>query len=83
MNQVLFRVGESVDLLSNRVSDLFLSRIDGKIIRESLRALGHQWRREKVSTELLSVGLKVWARKKTIVRVSVRDRILRYPKRRS
>ena len=29
--QVLFRVRESVDLLSNRVWDLFLSRIDGEI----------------------------------------------------
>jgi hypothetical protein len=30
MNQVLFRVRESMDLLSNRVWDLFLSRIDGE-----------------------------------------------------
>ena len=28
MNQVLFRVAKSVDVLSNRVWDLFLSRID-------------------------------------------------------
>ena len=31
MNQVLFRVGESIELLSNRVLDPFSSRIDGKI----------------------------------------------------
>ena len=30
MNQVLFRVGESMELLSNRVLDPFPSRIDGK-----------------------------------------------------
>ena len=30
---MLFRVGESVDLLSNRVWDLFLSRIDVEINR--------------------------------------------------
>ena len=30
MSQVLFRGWESVDLLSNRVWHLFLSRIDGK-----------------------------------------------------
>ena len=30
MNKVLFRVGESMELLSNRVLDPFLSRIDGK-----------------------------------------------------
>ena len=35
MNQVLFRVEESVDLLSNRVWDLFLSRIDGEINGEA------------------------------------------------
>jgi hypothetical protein len=41
MNQVLFRVEESVDLLSNRVWDLFLLRIDGKSHKgklESFRA---------------------------------------------
>ena len=31
MNQVLFRVGESMELLSNEVLDHFPSRIDGKI----------------------------------------------------
>ena len=31
MNQVLFRVGESMELLSNRVLDPFPSRIDGEI----------------------------------------------------
>ena len=31
MNQVLFRVGESIELLSNRVLDPFASRIDGEI----------------------------------------------------
>ena len=31
MNQVLFRVGESMKLLSNRVLDPFPSRIDGEI----------------------------------------------------
>ena len=31
VNQVLFRVEESMELLSNRVLDLFSSRIDGKI----------------------------------------------------
>ena len=31
MNQVLFRVGESMELLSNRVLDPFRSRIDGEI----------------------------------------------------
>ena len=30
MNQVLFRVGESMELLSNRVLDPFPSKIDGK-----------------------------------------------------
>ena len=35
MNQVLFRVWESVDLLSNEVWHLFLSRIDGKINGEA------------------------------------------------
>ena len=35
-----------MDLLSNRVWSLFLSRIDGEIKGKSLRALGHQWRRE-------------------------------------
>ena len=31
MNQVLFEVGESMELLSNRVLDPFPSRIDGEI----------------------------------------------------
>ena len=31
MNQVLFRVGESMELISNRVLDPFPSRIDGEI----------------------------------------------------
>ena len=37
MNQVLFRVGESNDLLSNQVWNLFLSMIDGK---KSIEKLG-------------------------------------------
>ena len=35
MNQVLFRLWESVDLFSNRVWHLFLSRIDGEINGET------------------------------------------------
>ena len=35
MNQVLFRLWESVNLLSNRVWHLFLSRIDGEINGEA------------------------------------------------
>ena len=35
MNQVLFKVWELVDLLSNRVWHLFLSRIDGEINGEA------------------------------------------------
>ena len=31
MNQVLFRVGESIEMLSNRVFDPFPSKIDGEI----------------------------------------------------
>ena len=68
MNQVLFRVGEIVDLLFNQVWDLCLSRIERGIIRESLRAFGHQWRRERTRVKPKAIGLKGWARKKTVVR---------------
>ena len=39
MNQVLFRVGESMELLSNLVLDPFPSRIDGKKSIDLLRGL--------------------------------------------
>ena len=46
-----------MDLLSNRVLEPFLSRIDGKITKECLEAQGHQWRRERTRNEQLGVGL--------------------------
>ena len=57
-----------MNLLSNKVWHLFLSRIDGEITRESLRTFGHKWRRERTRAEPKSIGLKDWARKKTVVR---------------
>ena len=50
-----------MDLLSNRVLEPFLSRIDGEIIKECLEAQGHQWKREK-STLLFLDELNEWER---------------------
>ena len=65
MNQVLFRVRESKDLLSNRVWDLFLTRLDGEIKGECLGAQGHQWRREK-GTLLFLDELNEWEREESV-----------------
>ena len=55
-----------MDLLSNRVWDLFISRIDGK-------SKGKAWELkvtnggERVSTYLFFVGLKGWRKQKTVL----------------
>ena len=41
-----------------------------------MRAFGHQWRRERTRAEPTGVGLKSWARKKTVVREGKRYKYL-------
>jgi hypothetical protein len=47
---MLFRVGESVDLLSNRVLAPFISRFDGEINEEAWELKVLQWRKREMST---------------------------------
>ena len=47
---MLFRLLESVELLSNHFWHLFLSRIDGEVKGKAWELEGHQWRREEMST---------------------------------
>jgi hypothetical protein len=47
---MLFRAGESVDLLFNRVLAPFLSRIDGEINGEAWELKVLQWRKREMST---------------------------------
>ena len=56
MNQVLFRVGESMELLSNQVLDSFPSRIDGEIngFAWGLK-VNNGWRGRESSCSVLSV----------------------------
>ena len=66
MNQVLFRVWESMDLLSNRVWYLFLSRIDGEINGEVWELkVTNGGEREKSTFQLLH-ELNSWGSKKNV-----------------